>query len=158
LGRKHLRMVCLDHERLVAGLLSTEPEKVADGGAAVRAAKPLAACTPLELGRLRSFFQCLARAEKRGHVDAVVHLGECRDARVHCLCLLCCVSVGDVESKLPLCTALKTQCAFLEKGSALCAVAALRIGRRSPEHGLAGGLQLPLNLSGDFLEISCRFP
>src|SRR5262249_11494572 len=89
LSRKDLRMVCLDRERLVAGLLSTEPEEVADRGAAVRAVQPLAACAPLELGRLRSLFQCVARAEQCSHVDAIVHLG---DDWIGCGCNHVCVS------------------------------------------------------------------
>src|SRR6516162_1985409 len=53
LGRKDLWVVCLDRERLVAGLLGSEPEEIANRGAAVCAIQPLAACTPLELRRLR---------------------------------------------------------------------------------------------------------
>src|SRR5262245_18914903 len=87
--RKDLRMVCLDRERLVAGLLSTEPEEVADRGPAVRGAQALAACAPLELGRLRSVFQCVARAEQCSHVDAIVHLG---DDGIGCGCNHVCVS------------------------------------------------------------------
>src|SRR6516164_11018441 len=40
LGRKDLRVVCLNRERLVAGLLSSEPEEIADSGAAMRAFQP----------------------------------------------------------------------------------------------------------------------
>jgi hypothetical protein len=74
LGRKDLRVVCLDRERLVAGLLSSEPEEIADSGAAVRAIKPLAGCTPLELRRLWRLLQGLARTEQCSHINAVVHL------------------------------------------------------------------------------------
>src|SRR5215470_4903071 len=89
LGRKDLRVVCLDRERLVAGLLSSEPKEITDSGAAVRAIQPLAACAPLELRRLRHLLQGLARAEQCSHINAVVHLRVGRHARGHCLSLLC---------------------------------------------------------------------
>src|SRR5215472_7136911 len=88
LGRKHLRVVRLDRECLVAGLLSSEPEEIADGGAAVRAIQPFAARTPLELRGLRHLLQGLACVEQCSHINAVVHLGEGRHARGHGLSLL----------------------------------------------------------------------
>src|SRR6516165_7521880 len=63
LGRKDLGVVRLDRERLVAGLLGPEPEEITDSGAAVRTIQPLAACTPLELRRLRCLLQGLACTE-----------------------------------------------------------------------------------------------
>src|SRR5262249_17399706 len=91
LGRKDLRVVCLDRERLVARLLSSEPEETTDSGAAVRAIQPLAACAPLELRGLRRLLQGFARGKQRSHINAVVHhLREGRHARGHCLSLLCC--------------------------------------------------------------------
>src|SRR5262245_56251788 len=88
LGRKDLRVVRLDRECLVTGLLSSEPEEIADGGAAVRAIQPFAARTPLELRGLRHLLQGLARVEQCSHINAVVHLGEGRHARGHGLSLL----------------------------------------------------------------------
>src|SRR5262249_44067141 len=63
-GRKDLRMVRLDGERLVAGLLGPQPEEVADNGAAVGTVQPRAARAPLELCGLRCLFQGLTRPQQ----------------------------------------------------------------------------------------------
>src|SRR5215831_4860936 len=94
-GRKDLRVVRLDSERLVAGLLGPQPEEVADNGAAVGAVQPRAARAPLELCGLRCLFQGLTRAEQRTHVDPIVRLRDGRNGRRHGhgLCFLCYVLV-----------------------------------------------------------------
>src|SRR5262249_35143501 len=94
-GRKDLRVVRLDSERLVAGLLSPQPEEVADNGAAVGAVQPRAARAPLELCGLWCLFQGLTRAEQRTHVDPIVRLRDGRNGRGHApgLCFLCYVLV-----------------------------------------------------------------
>src|SRR5262249_24035349 len=89
-GRKHLRVIRLDGERLVAGLLGPQPEEVADDGAAVGAVQPRAARTPLELCSLWCLFQGLARAEQRTHVDPIVRLRDGRNGRGHGHCLCSC--------------------------------------------------------------------
>src|SRR5215470_12654612 len=95
-GCKDLRMVRLYREHLFPGLLGSEPEEVADHGAAVCAHQPFAARAPLELRGLRYLLQGLARAEQRTHVDSIIRLREGRNARGrgHCLCFLCCISVA----------------------------------------------------------------
>src|SRR5215510_6656080 len=98
LGCKDLRVVCLDREGLVARLLSSEPEEVADSGAAVRALQPFAACTPLELRRLWRLLQGLARAKQCSHINAVIHCRDGRLVRGHWLRLLICGRLASRDS------------------------------------------------------------
>ena len=61
--------------RLRDRMLGAEAEEVADDGTAVRAVEPAAACPPPELRRVGRFLERVARADERGHVDAVVRPG-----------------------------------------------------------------------------------
>src|SRR5215471_15464678 len=138
LGRKDLRVVCLDRECLVAGLLSSEPEEIANGGAAVRAIQPFAARTPLELRGLRHLLQGLACVEQCSHINAVVHLGEGRHARCHGLSLLVSRLVTLNWSGPAVCKALSLRRARVERrwwipgfvgGPAICRLPGLRAPR-----------------------------
>src|SRR5262249_46614803 len=82
-GCEDLRVVCLDGERFVAGLLGSEPEETADSGAAVRAIHPFAARPPLELSRLGRLFECCTGTQQRIDVDAIIDLRACTRRRSH---------------------------------------------------------------------------
>src|SRR5215472_10330685 len=89
LGRKDLRVVCFDSERLIARLLGSEPEEIAYCRAAVCAIQPLATCAPLELGRVGRLPECCPGTQQRVDVDAVVDFrGACTRGRGHSLSLL----------------------------------------------------------------------
>lgn len=82
-GRKHLRVIGLNLEGLVAGLLATQSEEIGDDCAGVRSVHPFAGGSPLELRGLRRLFQRLACAQQRVDVDAVVDCGGGRIALRH---------------------------------------------------------------------------